>query len=78
MGPLRLVRASCPRVLHQQPMTPREIWSTYSPPELPEAAKLRAAIERLKKMSPDEVFETSVRAGIHNPDGTLTPQYRAG
>lgn len=30
---------------------------------------------RLIRMTPEEVFQTSVRAGIHNPDGSLTEPY---
>lgn len=30
---------------------------------------------RLERMSPREILETSVRAGVHTPDGKLTPQY---
>lgn len=30
---------------------------------------------RLTKMTPAEIFQTSVDAGIHNPDGTLTKHY---
>jgi hypothetical protein len=30
---------------------------------------------KLKGMTPHEIFLTSVRAGIHTPDGRLTPYY---
>ncbi len=32
-------------------------------------------IEKIKALSPLEVLALSVRAGIHNPDGTLTERY---
>lgn len=32
-------------------------------------------MKRLAKMTPAEIFQTSVDAGIHNPDGTLTKHY---
>lgn len=49
--------------------------SQFKPPELPEEALLRAAHERLKRMSREEFLEITVAAGIHNPDGTLTERY---
>jgi len=36
---------------------------------------LAAAVKRLKSMTPEEIFETSIKAGIHNADGTLTKEY---
>ncbi|PTL75815.1 hypothetical protein DAT35_53200 [Vitiosangium sp. GDMCC 1.1324] len=30
---------------------------------------------KLKRMTPHEIFLTSVRAGIHTPEGKLTPYY---
>lgn len=35
-------------------------------------------VEFARRLSPQQVFEGSVRAGIHNPDGTLTEWYRGG
>lgn len=32
-------------------------------------------MDRIETMTPKEAFDLSVRAGIHNPDGTLTPEY---
>jgi hypothetical protein len=43
---------------------------------LPHAAELQRAVERVKSMTPGEVFQASVDAGIHNPDGTLTDEYK--
>lgn len=51
-------------------------WKGFEPPALPEADKVRAAVERARSMTPKEVLAVSVRAGIHNPDGTLTEKYR--
>ena len=44
------------------------------PPHENEEAHRRLMV-RLREMTPDEVLATSVRAGIHNPDGTLTEAY---
>lgn len=35
-----------------------------------------AFIKRVKAMSAKECMAASIRAGIHNPDGTLTERYR--
>lgn len=32
-------------------------------------------MKRLAKMTHEEIFQTSVAAGIHNPDGSLTRHY---
>lgn len=32
-------------------------------------------VEKVRRMTPAEIFAISVSAGIHNPDGTLTEQY---
>ncbi len=37
--------------------------------------KMDLIIEQLKKLSPKEIFELSVKSGIHNPDGTLNKNY---
>ena len=44
-------------------------------PPLPEQEALERAVDRICRMTPDEVFETSVRAGIYTPDGQLTEPY---
>ena len=36
----------------------------------------RRLMERLRSMSPEEVFQTLVDAGIYTPDGELTSPYR--
>lgn len=51
-------------------------WRDFEPPALPEADKLRAAIARARSLTPKEVLAISVRAGIHNEDGSLTEKYR--
>lgn len=33
------------------------------------------AMDRIRNMTSAEFRETSIRAGIHYPDGTLTPEY---
>jgi transcriptional regulator with XRE-family HTH domain len=32
-------------------------------------------VDKIRRMTPDEIFACSVRAGVHNPGGTLTEQY---
>lgn len=36
----------------------------------------RAVLAEMKKMTPEELFQLAVRAGIYTPDGKLTPYYR--
>jgi hypothetical protein len=36
----------------------------------------RRALAKLKQLTPRELFELAVRAGIYTPDGRLTPPYR--
>ena len=36
----------------------------------------RKIMTKLKKMTPEEIFQSSVRSGIHNPEGDLTEQYK--
>lgn len=35
----------------------------------------RRVLAKIRGMTPDDVFALSVRVGVHNPDGTLTPEY---
>ena len=56
--------------------TPAERWAAFQPPRLPEADRIEAAIERLSHMTPEQVFQTSVHAGVHQADGTLSEAYR--
>lgn len=51
-------------------------WEYFKPSQHPDQLKWDKAISAAKKMTPSEFFESSVRAGIHNPDGTLTEMYR--
>jgi hypothetical protein len=53
----------------------RKIPIVPAPPENPGLKGLRAVMESVMKMTPDEMFALSVRAGIHRPDGRLTPEY---
>jgi hypothetical protein len=36
----------------------------------------RRALAKLKQLSPEELFQLAVRAGIYTPDGRLTEPYR--
>ena len=57
-------------------ITPAERWAAFQPPRLPEADRLDAAIARLSRMTPEQVFQTSVHAGVHRADGALADEYR--
>lgn len=60
-------------------LTPEEAasrWVTFQPPQLPEADRLAAAVQHLLRMTPEQVFQSSVHAGVHNSDGTLNEHYR--
>lgn len=35
------------------------------------------ALARLRAMSPEEIFQSAVAAGIYTPDGQLTAPYRS-
>lgn len=35
----------------------------------------RRVLAKIRGMTPDDVFALSVSSGVHNPDGTLTPEY---
>lgn len=49
-------------------------------PEAPgldeETRRRRRVLAEMEQMSPEEVFQLMVRAGIYTPDGELTPPYR--
>jgi len=51
-------------------------WVGFQPPPLPEANKLRSAVEAARKLTPHEVLQVSIDAGIHHENGTLTNKYR--
>jgi len=53
----------------------RKIPLVPAPPDNPGVAGLAKLRESIEKMTPDEMFALSVRAGIHRPDGRLTPEY---
>ena len=53
----------------------RKIPLVPTPPDNPGVAGLYRVMESLAKMTDDELFALSVRAGIHRPDGRLTPEY---
>lgn len=44
-------------------------------PPLPHQSQLDAIVEKLRAMTPQEIFELSVKSGIHFPDGRLRPEY---
>jgi hypothetical protein len=50
-------------------------WSKFAPPPIPQADAHAAALRAVRKMTPEQVLESSVRAGIHRPDGSLTKRY---
>jgi hypothetical protein len=55
---------------------PASRWAGFQPPKLPEADKLKVAVETARKLTPTQVLQVSINAGIHNADGTLTAKYR--
>ncbi|MGV3622446.1 MAG: hypothetical protein ACO1OB_16630 [Archangium sp.] len=44
-------------------------------PPHPDAEAHERVIKRLGQMTHEQIFQLSVDAGIHNPDGTLTKHY---
>jgi len=50
-------------------------WAGFQPPPPPHAAKHSATLQRVQRMTPDEVFRSSVDAGIHRHAGDLTDGY---
>lgn len=42
----------------------------------PTASSHKELMERLSGATPEELLNTSVKAGVHNPDGTLQDKYR--
>ncbi len=48
----------------------------FLPPPHPNAETHKKVMALLRKMTPQEALEMSVRAGVHTPDGRLTPPYR--
>jgi len=44
-------------------------------PPVTEAEVNRRVLDRIRRMTPAEAFALSVSAGIHKPDGGLTPEY---
>lgn len=47
----------------------------YRLPPLPEEDALCRALAKLRAMTPDQIFQTAVHAGIYTPDGQLTEPY---
>ena len=54
--------------------------TAFAPPPHENAAVHALIMEELRKMTPEEVFQTAVDAGIYSPSGRLTRPYapRAG
>lgn len=51
-------------------------WERLDVPQLPEAQAFEAAREELRQMTPQQLRQTLVEAGIAEPTGELTPEYR--
>jgi hypothetical protein len=51
---------------------PYFVGAAYGPKD---AEVHRRIMEDLRKMTPEEIFQTSVRSGIYSPDGRLLPPY---
>ncbi len=55
-----------------------ELWARLDPdaPGLDEETRFRRRVlAEMRRMSPEELFQSAVRAGIFTPDGQLTPPY---
>ena len=50
-------------------------WEDFEVTPIENAEAHEAALEIVKKMTPQEVLDSSVKVGIHNPDGSLTKEY---
>jgi len=58
-------------------LTPQEnLWVGAELRQTEEQARFERALSRLRSMTAEQVFQTSVDAGVHNADGTLTEHYR--
>ena len=58
-------------------LTPQEKrWVGAELRQTDEQVRFEKALELVRRMSADEVFQQSVQAGVHNPDGTLTDPYK--
>lgn len=63
----RMATAELSRLLSAEPRWPA--------PEHPNAEPHRRLMAKLATMTDEEIVQTSVRAGIHTPDGKLTAAY---
>lgn len=50
-------------------------WAKLAPGPLPEIEALRATRERVRLMTPEQLRQTFIDAGIYYPDGRLRPEY---
>lgn len=60
---------------HVKPKTRSTDTPGFALPPLPYAEVHARVLAQLQKMTPEEIFQTSVRSGIHTPDGRLTEHY---
>lgn len=54
---------------------PRPVEAPATSVELSDAELNRRVLKRARAMTPAEWLALSVAVGVHNPDGTLTPEY---
>lgn len=47
----------------------------FVPPPHPNAEVHKRVMERIKAMSPEEVLQLNIRAGIYDEEGRLRPEY---
>ena len=60
-------------------MTPQEPkYRPFVPPPHLNAEIHPIVMAAFERMTPEEFLAAAVRAGIYNPDGTLTPSYAPG
>jgi hypothetical protein len=51
-------------------------WAGAELQQTPEQRRFEKALASVRSMTPQQVFQASVDAGVHNVDGTLTEHYR--
>jgi hypothetical protein len=53
----------------------KERWANLAPGPLPEAAAHEATRQRIRSMTPKQLRQSFIDAGIYDSEGRLRPQY---
>ena len=61
--------------INEEGLEEREESSLLSCPELPHAQLTKIILEKLEKMTPEEIKKTFIDSGILTKDGELTEKY---